>query len=530
MVAVMSASSEIWQEHEVMEAVSVSETNVCMDKNSVHAKTRWDWKAHLEKVQRSVGILLLWATGLLSASSCTNQSLTTPVTDAKGRSEPTTLTQPVVANTAQTKGDALLPADALASIPVATENPVSKPVMVASADDILPPDILAAVSTNDSASSAAPEVKDGEIVPPERLSAFFTKLGYDTKALAGVEDVVQKMETAKQTLGDKVVLGAMISESQIDKPKILKKNPTNNPQETFALVTGVPDLTMDNRETVFTKILSDGVDAEIDAEQVASYQTMVTNLGPEMTKEWFKTFNVVVKKMPAQNKYLLQQAFLTTSSVYAYADEKLRANLDASLVADQVWRLILLVTNKDDNVVVARLMYGDTVDTAFSRRIPNHQVLKAVFDKVGIVLPESLYDIAGPGAQAMGINTNKYVDGIKNNEQLDKDIENGRKNIAQNRQASAQNRQEAAKLHQYNVYADSLLALSARVERDLPAFVLNPTPKLEKRLQADYAEIQSIRAQFEALFKEQKTEKFYTEAMSLIAEIEKKLVDKGFRA
>lgn len=212
--------------------------------------------------------------------------------------------------------------------------------------------------------------KKGGVVPPKEIVPLFKRLGYDTNTLNAVAETVTHMEAAQAKLGSNVVLGAMASESHADKPKILKDT-TNNPTESFSALFGETELTSANYEKVFVRLLPDKF-------QIAGYKKRVTGLGPDMSNAWFQTFNAVVRKMPVQNAYLLQQALITTSSIYSYNNPTLNiASISPSVVADQLHRLMLLVS--DESFTVARLMYGDTIDTAVSRRLPTRNVLKKIF-------------------------------------------------------------------------------------------------------------------------------------------------------
>jgi len=244
---------------------------------------------------------------------------------------------------------------------------------------------------------------NGTIVPPTEIPSLFKRLGYDDKTIVAVTETAKHMEAAQEKLGESVVLGGMRSESHTDKPKILK-DITNNPEESFSALFGTNELTLANHEAVFERILPDKF-------QIAGYKKRVIGLGPDMTNAWFQTFNAVVQKMPTQNVYLLQQTLITTSSIYSYNNPTINiASLSPSVVADQLHRLMLLIS--DEDFTVARLVYGESMDKNVSRRLPNRDTLKKIFGDTGITLPEALYDIAESGAREMGIGTDKYVDGI----------------------------------------------------------------------------------------------------------------------
>lgn len=327
--------------------------------------------------------------------------------------------------------------------------------------------------------------KDNAIIPPKEIVPLFKRLGYDTKTLSAVAETVAHMEASQAKLGTSVVLGAMVSESRADKPKILKDT-TNNPIETFSALFGTNELNAVNYETIFERLLPDKY-------QISGYKKRVVGLGPDMANAWFQTFNAVVRKMPAQNIYLLQQALITTSSIYSYNNPTLNiASISPSVVADQLHRLMLLISDTD--FTVARLMYGDTIDTAVSRRLPTREVLQNILGASGITLPETLYDIAESGAREMGIGTDKYTELAMKKKGI---IQLEGKLVNLNEE-SAKLGQESAKLGQENFLMKSTNELFTRIDTKLQAFIKKPNDtELVKSIRFDMINLRTLRNQWE---------------------------------
>lgn len=239
-------------------------------------------------------------------------------------------------------------------------------------------------------------LKNGEsLVPPSEIPEFFKRLRYDASTVAAAADAARHMETARATLGNNVVLGATTSNSTTDKPKIFK-DLSNNPNESFSALFGENEITLANYEKVFDGLQSGG------------YKKRVVELGLDTAKAWFQTFNSILQKMPVQNKDLLKQLIVATSSLYAYQNTSLKVTPAPSIVADQLWKIMLL--SSDTDFTVARFTYGKTIETALSRRIPNQQVTKTMLTDRGIILPAYTDTLPEAAARDLGIVTDKYVE------------------------------------------------------------------------------------------------------------------------
>jgi len=333
-----------------------------------------------------------------------------------------------------------------------------------------------------------------EVIPPQGIAALFKRLGYDAKTIAAAQETVAHMEQAQAKLGSGVVLGAMVSESRADKPRILK-DITNNPAESFSALFGTNELTLANHETVFDRLLPDKY-------QISGYKKRVIGLGSDMTNAWFQTFNAVVRKMPAQNVYLLQQALITTSSIYSYNNPTINiASISASVVADQLHRLMLLVSNDDFTVV--RFIFGDTLNTSYSRRLPNRESLKTILGDADITLPERLYDIAEAGAHDVGTKVDNYVAGVMKGQEI------------------ARTEEKAARTEERTMLMASTNSLFTSIDNSLQMLIKNPNDaKLVDSIRRDMAALQAVKKQWEALPQAQKKTKAYQESMKLIASIE----------
>jgi len=333
-----------------------------------------------------------------------------------------------------------------------------------------------------------------EVIPPQGIAALFKRLGYDAKTIAAAQETVAHMEQAQAKLGSGVVLGAMVSESRADKPRILK-DITNNPAESFSALFGTNELTLANHETVFDRLLPDKY-------QISGYKKRVIGLGSDMTNAWFQTFNAVVRKMPAQNVYLLQQALITTSSIYSYNNPTINiASISASVVADQLHRLMLLVSNDDFTVV--RFIFGDTLNTSYSRRLPNRESLKTILGDADITLPERLYDIAEAGAHDVGTKVDNYVAGVMKDQEI------------------ARTEEKAARTEERTMLMASTNSLFTSIDNSLQMLIKNPNDaKLVDSIRRDMAALQAVKKQWEALPQAQKKTKAYQESMKLIASIE----------
>ena len=333
-----------------------------------------------------------------------------------------------------------------------------------------------------------------EVIPPQGIAALFKRLGYDAKTIAAAQETVAHMEQAQAKLGSGVVLGAMVSESRADKPRILK-DITNNPAESFSALFGTNELTLANHETVFDRLLPDKY-------QISGYKKRVIGLGSDMTNAWFQTFNAVVRKMPAQNVYLLQQALITTSSIYSYNNPTINiASISASVVADQLHRLMLLVSNDDFTVV--RFIFGDTLNTSYSRRLPNRESLKTILGDADITLPERLYDIAEAGAHDVGTEVDNYVAGVMKDQEI------------------ARTEEKAARTEERTMLMASTNSLFTSIDNSLQMLIKNPNDaKLVDSIRRDMAALQAVKKQWEALPQAQKKTKAYQESMKLIASIE----------
>jgi len=340
-----------------------------------------------------------------------------------------------------------------------------------------------------------------EVIPPQGIAALFKRLGYDAKTIAAAQETVAHMEQAQAKLGSGVVLGAMVSESRADKPRILK-DITNNPAESFSALFGTNELTLANHETVFDRLLPDKY-------QISGYKKRVIGLGSDMTNAWFQTFNAVVRKMPAQNVYLLQQALITTSSIYSYNNPTINiASISASVVADQLHRLMLLVSNDDFTVV--RFIFGDTLNTSYSRRLPNRESLKTILGDADITLPERLYDIAEAGAHDVGTKVDNYVAGVMKDQE-----------IARTEEKAARTEEKAARTEERTMLMASTNSLFTSIDNSLQMLIKNPNDaKLVDSIRRDMAALQAVKKQWEALPQAQKKTKAYQESMKLIASIE----------
>jgi len=340
-----------------------------------------------------------------------------------------------------------------------------------------------------------------EVIPPQGIAALFKRLGYDAKTIAAAQETVAHMEQAQAKLGSGVVLGAMVSESRADKPRILK-DITNNPAESFSALFGTNELTLANHETVFDRLLPDKY-------QISGYKKRVIGLGSDMTNAWFQTFNAVVRKMPAQNVYLLQQALITTSSIYSYNNPTINiASISASVVADQLHRLMLLVSNDDFTVV--RFIFGDTLNTSYSRRLPNRESLKTILGDADITLPERLYDIAEAGAHDVGTEVDNYVAGVMKDQE-----------IARTEEKAARTEEKAARTEERTMLMASTNSLFTSIDNSLQMLIKNPNDaKLVDSIRRDMAALQAVKKQWEALPQAQKKTKAYQESMKLIASIE----------
>ena len=347
-----------------------------------------------------------------------------------------------------------------------------------------------------------------EVIPPQGIAALFKRLGYDAKTIAAAQETVAHMEQAQAKLGSGVVLGAMVSESRADKPRILK-DITNNPAESFSALFGTNELTLANHETVFDRLLPDKY-------QISGYKKRVIGLGSDMTNAWFQTFNAVVRKMPAQNVYLLQQALITTSSIYSYNNPTINiASISASVVADQLHRLMLLVSNDDFTVV--RFIFGDTLNTSYSRRLPNRESLKTILGDADITLPERLYDIAEAGAHDVGTEVDNYVAGVMK----DQEIARTEEKAARTEEKAARTEEKAARTEERTMLMASTNSLFTSIDNSLQMLIKNPNDaKLVDSIRRDMAALQAVKKQWEALPQAQKKTKAYQESMKLIASIE----------
>lgn len=227
------------------------------------------------------------------------------------------------------------------------------------------------------------------------MVSLFKRLGYDEKTINAVEEAVVHMERAQLQLGSGAVFGAIVSESRADKPKIFK-DLSNNPAESFSALFGENELTLANYEKVFDGLQSGG------------YKRRVVELGPDTAKAWFQTFNTILPRMLVQNKDLLKQLIVATSSIYAYQNTSLKVTPAPSIVADQLWKIMLL--SSDSDFTAARFTYGKTIETAYSRRIPNQQVMRTILTDRGIKLPAYIDTLPEAAARDLGIVTDTYVE------------------------------------------------------------------------------------------------------------------------
>jgi len=176
------------------------------------------------------------------------------------------------------------------------------------------------------------------------------------------------MQAAHQALGDGVLLGAMLSNSITDKPKIFK-DLTDKPDEHFQKLFGAPGLSMANYEAVFDRLFI------ADKNTGENYKKRVIGLG-NMANTWFDTFNKSLQSMPVQNLYLLQQTLITTSAIYVYNNPAIQITNSPSTTIDQVHRLMLIISDKD--FTVARFVYGNTLDKSTSRRLPTTELIQQI--------------------------------------------------------------------------------------------------------------------------------------------------------